>query len=245
MNCDKAREMILLYAGGDLPDSDIQDLESHLAECTNCRSELAAVKESIATIGKLDVTDAPPPLPDDFADRVVSRVPSNITSKRLWPRVVTISVAAAAVLILAIAWWIKMETDQFEENMQAVLQTQLLTVSILSEFLDDSVIEPTPVEEWQPTEEAGVFLVMHQPDPENQPEQFAIDYCGERSRLGSYQGYTWLPQIKRRLLARAGTEDNVFVAVYPMPGSSKSERKQIKQQIIEKYDPHFNRDRGV
>jgi hypothetical protein len=245
MNCDKAHEMILLYAGGDLPQNDIPILESHLAECPSCRSEVEKVRKSLTAIGKLDATDAPPPLPGDFAGGIVSRVPSNITRKRLWPRVVAIGVAAAAILLLAMAWWIKVEIDQFEKNMQAALESQLLTVKILSEFLDESIVEPTPVEEWQPTEEAGVFLVMHQPDPENRPDHFAIDYCGERSRLGSYQGYSWLPQIKRRLLARAGTEDNVFVAVYPMPGSTRSERKYVKQQIIEEYDPHFNRDRGV
>jgi hypothetical protein len=258
MKCREAIPLIHLHAGGDLPDSRIPELIAHIKSCPKCETELERSRRMLEKIRQQSREELPRPLPDNFAQGVIREIERETTEGNeprrspreiLRTRYVTIAISAAAVILLTAVVWLQRELNRMESDMESMMniaiEMPLVTAKVMQFFLDGPVQGPVPVDEWQPTNEAGVFFVLHRPDPENRPDVFTVDYCGERKRLGSYYGYPWINQRARKILSRAGSRENVFVAVYPMPGSTEQQREDIKWRFVKKYEPFFNEDQGV
>ena len=62
MNCDGARDSILLAAYGELPDEDAIRLERHLAECQECLDELEAMRSMTGVLALHPVVEPDPNL---------------------------------------------------------------------------------------------------------------------------------------------------------------------------------------
>jgi hypothetical protein len=77
-------------------------------------------------------------------------------------------------------------------------------------------------------------------DPENRPATYVIDYCGHGRNLSLYKSYPWIEHRKKRLISRTGSLDNVYIAVFLMPGSSRQERRKLEQALIKTFKPYFN-----
>jgi predicted anti-sigma-YlaC factor YlaD len=91
MTCREYEPLIALYVEGDLVD---QELERHLAECSDCREVLEDLRVSQAALKELSVVDAA------FLSAVRSGVLARIERRRrsAWPWVA----ALAAALIVAV-----------------------------------------------------------------------------------------------------------------------------------------------
>jgi hypothetical protein len=109
----------------------------------------------------------------------------------------------------------------------------------------DCLEGPISLNLWDAPRRPGVYAIMHKPDPENHPDAYVIDYCGEGSRLSSYRNYPWLKHRVTRLLSRSGSEDNLYIAYCPMPASDRRIRQELRRTLIGRFDPYFNRHEGA
>jgi anti-sigma factor RsiW len=69
MKCQKVHEKLDAYVARELPPGKAQRLENHLKTCPACREALVGARRIAAVLSETQA----PPLPDGFADRVVSR----------------------------------------------------------------------------------------------------------------------------------------------------------------------------
>lgn len=78
MNCRQARELLSPYIDGELPAAERAQLEDHLEQCEDCRSELGELRALVDVLGSLPEE----PLPEGFAEALHGR----ITRRHRWPR---------------------------------------------------------------------------------------------------------------------------------------------------------------
>ena len=99
--------------------------------------------------------------------------------------------------------------------------------------------EPTQITKWEPPESKGLYAIL-KPDIHaegllpvkpiyfGQTENFA-----ERGFIKSHKKYPdWIEEAREI--------DNLFIAIYLMPGSTEEERKAIETELIAKYQPVCN-----
>ena len=127
----------------------------------------------------------------------------------------------------------------------SVADMQLVEIADLRERFGDAVVGPIPISDWDPSGEAGVYAVMHKPDPDGAPSTFALDYCGESDQLRSYRGSPWVRQKQGRLIARAGSPENIYIVIIVLPKSNDAERRRIERDLRIEYKPFFNLKDGV
>ena len=183
-----------------------------------------------------------------MADSVRSRNPLGRYGWRLPKLVPVVSVVAlTAVLLFALSRDQKTnETGDGTASITADLgERSVLSLSDLVDLYGDSVEGPLPVESWDPSGARGVYMLMHKPDPSGSPDTYALDYCGESNRLLSFRGNPWIRQRQGRLIARAGSRDNVYIVVIVLPESSRALRRRIEKDLHEQYQPYFNRRNGA
>jgi anti-sigma factor RsiW len=103
MSCVEWEELVALHAGGDLTGAEAAAVERHLGECSACQLLWSGVRESLAV---LQAAHAELPAAADFT-AVRSRVRAELERRaQPWGRLAWISgVAAAAVLLLVLAFW--------------------------------------------------------------------------------------------------------------------------------------------
>jgi anti-sigma factor RsiW len=106
MNCEEYQEKISRYLDSDLTDREAQDLFSHLAGCTQCRSMLHNMIQLQSVIHR-----SPAPEPPESLDRKVLSIPEPPFRGRrkalsgganLWKRRLSLPVPAAAAALLAV-----------------------------------------------------------------------------------------------------------------------------------------------
>ena len=73
-NWERQREALSAYADGELDDKSRTQLESHLADCSECRAELASLRRTRALLRALPQ----PPLPRSFT--LPAQTPANVRS---------------------------------------------------------------------------------------------------------------------------------------------------------------------
>jgi anti-sigma factor RsiW len=109
MSCSKFETDIALYAGGDLPAGRIARVESHLAECADCRALADDLRASQSLLAELHDE----PLEDALVAQVHSRVLAAVRPQAwtwgagLSPRgtlVPLLALAAAVILAVVLAW---------------------------------------------------------------------------------------------------------------------------------------------
>jgi len=112
VTCRNIRELRDAFLDGDLSPSLMAEVHAHLLQCPECQQQM----EMLRAVGDVIARDkAAPALDQDFASRVVASIPAAIASNRsvavpprslTWHLFTRLSVpAAAAVLLMAIAFW--------------------------------------------------------------------------------------------------------------------------------------------
>jgi hypothetical protein len=100
MNCDEMRPMIGDWLDGELSASQVERLESHLAECADCRAECDETAVLLASAGELEREIAPP---RDLWEGIENRIAETGGVVRgPWWSQSWLGWAAAAVLVLAL-----------------------------------------------------------------------------------------------------------------------------------------------
>ena len=94
---------------------------------------------------------------------------------------------------------------------------------------------------WTPPAVAAVYAIVYRPDPEQQPEQYAVIYVGHSDDL-STAGFPFRHPRAGFWTDRAGDRWNLFVCTYEVPGGLRSHREQIVQELAATYHPHCNED---
>ena len=251
MNCTKAQRLAALHAGGDLPEKLLPELTEHLDRCPGCAKQFEELKHSLHIIGTTARTEDSVSVPVDLAlsihNRIVREKPikhgtgifGGITE--LLKRKPAIAVSFAIIMILLVSS-ISVTVHRSREQMyaQVLAEVQRMAERNRSE-IEPSLLAlpeiegPFPFDEWEQSDESGVFAILHK----SGTGPYIVDYIGESEKL-LYRGFPFINQKKEHLLERAGSTDNVYIAVYPMPESTGRERKRIEQYLIRKYRPFLN-----
>ena len=118
VTCRNIRELRDAFLDGDLSPSLMAEVHAHLLQCPECQQQM----EMLRAVGDVIARDkAAPPLDPEFAGRVVASIPVAIAANRTlsapprsltWRLFTRLSVpAAAAVLLMAIAFWPREKDD--------------------------------------------------------------------------------------------------------------------------------------
>jgi len=101
MKCDVLENKLIDYLYGELPQKEQKSVEKHIAECEDCRKELASLKQSHFLLNKLPVE--PPPMPlTGFSEQTEQELSLGQRILQLLPRSVPgkLAFAAASFLLL-------------------------------------------------------------------------------------------------------------------------------------------------
>lgn len=89
--------------------------------------------------------------------------------------------------------------------------------------------KPLPIDEWDPPQKAGLYLILRKDDGR-------IIYVGESGNLAD-RGF-WKGHHKYQCWLRvAGTEQNLAIAFHPIADSTPLQRKQIESNLVKKLQP--------
>lgn len=257
MNCRKAQKRLVLFAGNDLPERQSLRLRSHLDGCPGCKSELDELERSRESVKKIAQNDLPDALPSDFSQQIGQAITSDQEgsrpSKQKFFRYFQLKPAlimAGILLCFFVAFGPLREIlspgkalpDKFLAEIEQMSPSDNSELDWDSQETVAKVFDgPFSLETWDSPEEGGVYAIMHRSSQENKPNTFVIDYCGHGRNLSLYKGYPWLHQRKKRLIARTGSLQNVYIAVFILPDSSRYERQRIKKAMVKVFNPHFNK----
>ncbi len=260
MRCNKAEKLLILHAGGDLPERETALLLSHLERCAACRAELARLQATQAALGRIVATDVSEPLPADFSSRILLKVLEEKAVRRSrasrarkhfgWRPALALGAAAVAIFL---AWGPVHEMIRARTGFSGLLRksatpTRSLKpgeilwgaqIQLIGKIQGPCRLSDKPV----PPDEPGIYAFLHRPDPVHRPNVFAVDYIGQSQRLAAYAEY--LADQKDTLLARAGSADSLFVVFYPMPESSEQERLELKNSLAARFEPFIKDNGGV
>ncbi len=251
MNCRKATRLLPLLAGGDLPKRQAREVQAHANTCEACRSELARIHQSLNAVRKIADLDKPTPLPEDFDWQVQNLIERSESPKRLalsrlrqWRPQLSFSGLALVVLLALFVAWESLDefgppVDERGSERSQVSWDEFRTRSV------ECIEGPYQLSDWEVPNRAGVYAIMHKPDPDNQPDLFVVDFCGESDRLSAYRNYPWIRQRERRMVDRAGSTDNVYIAVCLLDQSTRSDRREIEKALVREFAPFFNRKHGA
>jgi|GEM_PF-1138370 len=104
-NCNEVRELILLYIDGELDDRELQEFESHIDDCDECKKELNEIKTVIDMCRDIDEVELPENFRDELHEKLVqAKNEQDGKSKiiRLRNRYIRIFSAVAAGLLLVV-----------------------------------------------------------------------------------------------------------------------------------------------
>ena len=108
----------------------------------------------------------------------------------------------------------------------------MLSIQILQyEFLG-----PIPLSEWGPPMEKLVYLILSRTK-----DKFDMVYVGDCPKTDEKSFFTSHDQFKC-WLQKSGSEQSLYLAIYPMFESSEAKRHNVIQKIIAQYKPPCNND---
>jgi len=97
---------------------------------------------------------------------------------------------------------------------------------------------PKRIAKWEPPKDSGLYVIL-KPDLSSSPIPLKPIYFGqtknfaERGFLKSHEKYKdWIREVIE--------EEQMFIAIYLMTGSTEEERKTMKAELIAKYRPVCN-----
>ncbi len=91
---------------------------------------------------------------------------------------------------------------------------------------------------WTAPAEPGVFVVLYRPEPETNPERWAVIYVGHSDDL-STEGLPWRHPRSGCWTSRAA-KWQLAIATYAVPGGLPSHREQITRELCAVYRPQCN-----
>ena len=97
---------------------------------------------------------------------------------------------------------------------------------------------PAPVAPWSAPHVAGVYAILVA-DQTCQPMPFRVIYFGESRNMsarGSFRGHPRYPCWIRE----AGSEQSLYIAVYPMSESTPEQRRAVADRLISEIAPVCN-----
>ncbi len=107
-----------------------------------------------------------------------------------------------------------------------------MTIQILHyEFLG-----PIKLSEWGPPMGEVVYIILAR-----SKDTFNILYAAQSEKTKAIDFFTKNNKFKC-WLTHSGSEDNLYLSIYPMDGSDKQDRERIVQKTITKYRPVCNSD---
>jgi len=257
MNCLKVKKRLVLFVGNDLPENKKRSIESHLKSCPKCAANLEDLKRTKEMMKKMAKMDLPDNLPANFPEKVTRLIqeaqrPVRHTRKKplFWlsqkpvriAGIFALGILLITVMVLQLLSPGKVSSDRLLKEILSITEKGDPALVWDPEHIFFKAFDgPHKLENWEAPAESGVYAVMHKMDSGNGPNTFVIDYCGQGRNLSLYRGYPWIHHRIKRLKTYAGSLENVYVAVFLMPDSSKQERRQIERALVKTFNPFFNR----
>jgi hypothetical protein len=257
MNCQKGKKRLVLFVGDELPEKKKRSIESHLKFCPECAADLEDLRRTREIVKKVAQIDHPDTLPANFPEKVTRSIQEDqkavqhtrekplfwLTQKHVKiAGVFALGILLLTVTVLRLLTPGKISSDRLLKEILSISDKGDPALVWNPDHIFFKAFDgPQRLENWEAPEESGVYAVMHKMDSENGASTFIFDYCGQGRNLSLYRGYPWIHHRIKRLIARTGTLDNVYVAVFLMPDSSKRERRQIEQALVKTFNPFFNR----
>ena len=102
------------------------------------------------------------------------------------------------------------------------------------QILHYEFLGPIKLSEWGPPMEAVVYIIFSK-----HKDVFNMLYVGETGKTDAGDFFTKNAQFKC-WLSHAGSEENLYLSIYPMWESSESQRRQLENKIISRYKPVCN-----
>jgi hypothetical protein len=257
MKCQKARKLLYLHAGHDLPEREKVILFSHLKQCPDCQSLLGEIKRSRENVKTIAGIDLPDKLSPDFSQNTTQQIADENGSQpgfqsrpkslfRLRPYLASGILVLGVILVASLMIFISRPGEISPERL--LKEMQRLSAKGVSELEWDSrnvfsvaFTGPFQLDRWDAPKQAGVYTIMHKAGAGGKPDSYVIDYCGQGRNLSLYKSYPWIHHRKKNLISQAGSLENVYIAVFLMPGSSNLDRQRIKKAFIQTFDPEFNK----
>ena len=92
---------------------------------------------------------------------------------------------------------------------------------------------------WSPPMVPGVFAITYRQEPEARPKSHTVLFFGQADDMSKQ-----LANIDEGVCDfwsnSGGKNTDLYVFVYPMPGSTQYERTQVQSQLISEYSPNAN-----
>lgn len=102
------------------------------------------------------------------------------------------------------------------------------------QILQYEFLGPIRLSEWGPPMAEVVYLVLRRAK-----ETFEIIYVGESEKTEESDFFTKNDKFKC-WIQNAGSEENLYLSIYPMWNSTQEDRKRIRDKIIQRYRPRCN-----
>ncbi|MFN3655520.1 MAG: hypothetical protein ACK4TO_09420 [Candidatus Nitrosotenuis sp.] len=102
------------------------------------------------------------------------------------------------------------------------------------QILQYEFLGPIKLSEWGPPMAEVIYLVLRRTK-----ETFEIIYAGESEKTEEANFFTKNDKFKC-WIQNAGSEENLYLSIYPMWDSSQEDRKRILDKIIKWYQPQCN-----
>jgi hypothetical protein len=102
------------------------------------------------------------------------------------------------------------------------------------QILHYEFLGPVRLSEWGPPMDEVLYLLLRRTK-----ETFEIIYAGESEKTQDLDFFTKNPKFQC-WLQNAGSEQNLYLSIYPMWDSKPEDRKRLLAKIIERYKPSCN-----
>jgi hypothetical protein len=98
---------------------------------------------------------------------------------------------------------------------------------------------PRALAGWTPQPRAAVYAIVFKPEPDANPERYAVIYVGQSDDL-SKERFPFKHPRASCWVRRAGTRWALFICTYEVPGGLRSHREQIVRELTAVYRPGCN-----
>ncbi len=95
---------------------------------------------------------------------------------------------------------------------------------------------------WTPPATPAVYAILYKPEPDANPERYAVIFVGHADDL-STAGLPFQHPRAQCWIGRAGNRWKVYIATFEVPGGLPSHREQIAQELAAIYHPSCNEQR--
>jgi hypothetical protein len=92
---------------------------------------------------------------------------------------------------------------------------------------------------WTAPAAAAVYAVLYRPDPQTQPERYAVIYVDHADDLSALR-FPFRHSRASCWIARAGDRWKLYVCTYEVPGGLPSHRELIVRELSALYRPSCN-----